>query len=396
MDSGSLGSRRACARCRVALLPLAALALSCAAEERGPAPPPAVSPAPLTTSSAPSSSVAAVDASAAAAASAAAVTPSGPRALTVRAYTLPGTHGHASLDYLAFEPTRGRLWVPVGDTGSVDVMDPASGQFTRVDGFATAEREVRGKKRALGPSSAAAGEGFVYVGDRASDDVCAVDVATERTGKCVRLASPPDGLAYVTSAKELWVTTPRESSLTVLDASTPAALRPAAVIKTPGSPEGYALDETRGLFFTNLEDKNETMVVDLKSRKIVSRWPSGCGADGPRGVAVDAADQLVMVACTDHVRVLDGAHGGAPLAKVDTGGGVDNVVWLASQRLLYVGAARAAKLTVVHVDDAGQPAVVATAATAEGARNAVVDAAGNAYLADPTNGGVLVVGAPVR
>jgi DNA-binding beta-propeller fold protein YncE len=310
--------------------------------------------------------------------------------LTAKAIALPGISGHAALDYLVFESSRGRIWVPVGDTGSVDVFDPASAQFTRIDGFKNAERDVHGKKRMMGPSSGSFGEGFVYIGNRASSEVCAIDAGTLKPGKCFKLATQPDGVAYVASAKELWVTTPRDSSVTVLDASTPGTLRPKAVVKTPGSPEGYAVDDTHGLFLTNLEDKDQTIVIDVKSHKIRSTWPSACGSDGPRGIAVDAASELVMVACTDHVQVLDGVHEGAQVGKLDTGGGVDNVEWLASRRLLYVGAAAAAKLSVIHVDEKGQPAVVAVGATAEGARNAVVDASGNAYLADPMHGGILV------
>jgi hypothetical protein len=242
----------------------------------------------------------------------------------------------------------------------------------------------------MGPSSGSFGEGFVYVGNRGSSEVCPIDVGTLKPGKCIKLATPPDGVVYVASAKELWVTTPKDSSLTVLDASKPGTLKPKAVVKTPGSPEGYAIDDTRGLFFTNLEDKDQTVVIDVKSHTIKSTWPSACGSDGPRGIAVDAVNQIVMVACTDHLQVLDGGRDGAQVAKLDTGGGVDNVDWLPSQRLLYVGAAKAAKLTVIRVDEKGQPTVVATGATAEGARNPVVDASGNAYLADPMNGGILV------
>jgi DNA-binding beta-propeller fold protein YncE len=197
-------------------------------------------------------------------------------------------------------------------------------------------------------------------------------------------------VAYVASAKELWVTTPKDGSLTVLDVTKPGTLKPKAVVKTPGSPEGCAVDDTRGLFFTNLEDKDQTVVIDVKTHKIKEVWPSACGSDGPRGIAVDAAHQVAMVACTDHLQLLDAAHNGAPMAKVETGGGVDNVDWLPAQQLLYVGAAKAAKLTVIRIDDKGQPTIVAEGATAEGARNAVADASGDAYLADPMNGGVLV------
>jgi len=362
--------------------------LGCAAEAPPPAPPPSATPAPSAAIVPPPTaapSEASADAGGPPATAAA-----GPTQLAGKAIALPGTHGHATLDYLAFEPARGRLWVPVGDTGSVDVLDAASGQFTRIDGFKNAEREVHGKKRMMGPSSASVGEGFVYVGNRASSEVCPIDAGTLKPGQCLKLATAPDGVAYVASAKELWVTTPKDSSVTVLDVTRPGALKPKAVVKTPGSPEGYAVDDTRGVFFTNLEDKDQTVVIDVKTHKIKATWPAACGSDGPRGIAVDAANQVVMVACTDHLQLLEGAHDGARIAKVDTGGGVDNVEWLPSQRLLYVGAAKAAKLTVIRVDDKGQPTVVAVGATTEGARNAVVDGSGNAYLADPMNGGVMV------
>jgi hypothetical protein len=364
------------------------LAYGCGAQTPAPTPPPhAASPSSAAVTSPPTATP--TEATSDAGGPAPATAPR-PAQLTGKAIALPGVTGHATLDYLVFEAAHGRVWVPVGDTGSVDVLDPVSAQFTRIDGFKSAEREAHGSKRMMGPSSGSFGDGFVYIGNRASSEVCPIDAATLKPGKCVQLATPPDGVAYVASAKELWVTTPKDSSLTVLDASEPGAIKPKAVVKTPGSPEGYAIDDTRGLFFTNLEDKNQTAVIDVRTHKIRSTWPSACGSEGPRGIAVDAAHQIVMVACTDHVQFLDGGHDGARVAKVDTGGGVDNVDWLPAQRLLYVGAAKAATLTVLHVDEKGQPTVVATGATAPGARNAVVDANGNAYVADPTNGGVIV------
>ena len=314
----------------------------------------------------------------------------GPARLVFKAIELPGAPAPVSLDYLAYEPSAARVWVPVGDTGSVDVLDIASDRFTRVDGFKTAAREAKGRKRMMGPSAATVGDGVVYVGDRASQEVCVVDVKRLALGACLKLPSATDGVAYVASTREVWVTTPHDRSITVLDASRPDALRIAGSIKLDGAPEGYAVDDARGLFLTNLEDKDTTVAIDIKTRRPRAIGSPRCGPDGPRGIASERAHGFVLVACTDHVAVLDPGQGGDVIASLDTGAGVDNIDWLEDKRLLFAGAARAGKLTVARIDDTGQPTVVATGEAPQGARNPVADGAGNAYEADPANGRILV------
>jgi hypothetical protein len=275
------------------------------------------------------------------------------------------------------------------------VYDVADDAMKRVDGFRTAEREAHGGKRVVGPSSVAIGEGFAYVGNRASSEICPVDTKTLKPGACVTLPDPPDGLAYVASTKTLWVTTPKDESLTVLDASDAPRLKLTFRLKVGGGPEGYAVDEGHGLFFTNLEDKNKTVVIDVKTHVIKATWDAGCGADGPRGLAVDGARGLVFVACTDHIQVLDSAKSGAPLGKLDVGAGVDNLDYLPAPGRLYVAAGKAGRMTVAEVHGHGELKVVAGASTHEGARNAVADDKGTAYLAD-SPGARLVVVAPPR
>ncbi len=304
---------------------------------------------------------------------------------------VPGATPPLSFDYLAADRHAGRVYLPVANTGSLDVFDTSIGTFTRVDGFKTAEKDWKGKKRTLGPSAVAVGDGVVYVGNRATSEVCVVDTQTWKLGKCLALPTPTDGVAYVAATKEVWVTTPHAQSLTVLDASKPADLKPKMQIKLDGDVEGYAVDEAHGLFFTNLEDKGSSLEVDVKTHKLKASWNPGCGKDGPRGVAVDSARGLLFVACTDHVQVLDAAHDGASLAKLDTGAGVDNLDYVAESGLLYVGAGRDAKLTVARFDDHGGATVIATASTAAGARNAVADANGNGYVPDPATASLLVV-----
>jgi len=307
---------------------------------------------------------------------------------------LPGAGSPSFLDYIVYEPAASRVWVPIGDKGIVGVFDVAGRTFARVDGFATAEREVRGKKRVIGPTAVTIGEGFAYVGNRATAEVCAVDVKTLRLGGCLKLPAPIDGVTYAASVKEVWVTMPHDGSLAVLDASKPDKLASKTIVKVSGEPEGYGVDDAKGLFFTNLEDKGSTLAIDLRTHQVKSTWTPACGADGPRGLAVDPAHGFVVVACTDHLQVLDAAHDGAPLGKLDTGAGVDNIDYLDSKRWVVAAAAKAARVTFARLDDKGQLIALGARETAQGARNAVFDATGNAYVADGQGSRLLVARAP--
>ncbi|MGH7280797.1 MAG: YncE family protein [Polyangiaceae bacterium] len=351
------------------------------------------SPPPAATTSAQSQPIASAT-SPSAAATAPAVADAGaapvPQGPAIRSVAFPGVTAPASVDLIAYEPVHARVWVPVGNDGSVDVYDVASAAFTHVAGFATAQRERKGKTRTMGPSSATAGDGFVYIGDRGSSEVCPVDASTLKPAKCTKLKSSADFVTYVASTKEVWATTPEDQSITILDASKPDALKIKTSIKMAGSPEGSAVDAAHGFFLTNLEDKDKTLVIDVKTHKIVHTWASGCGTEGPRGVVADSAHGFVFVACADHVQALDANHEGAPLGKLDVAAGVDNIEWLASQGLLYA-AAKSGKLVTMRAGSNGALTAAAAVTTPEGARNAVVDPDGTAYLVDGQHAQLVVV-----
>jgi DNA-binding beta-propeller fold protein YncE len=315
-----------------------------------------------------------------------------PAPSAAQGFPFPNATAPASFDYLAIDRATSRVFVPITNAGSVYAFDIASRTFASATGFETATRESRGKTRIAGPSAVAVGDGVIYVGDRATNAICIVDAKSLARGACLTLASATDGVAYVASTKEVWVTTPRDHSLTVLDASRDGALTVKTTITTAGDPEGYAVDESRGLFFTNLEDKGGTLVIDVKTHAIRSTWNAGCGEDGPRGIAVDAARSFVFVACTDHVQVLDAAHDGAKLGRIETGAGVDNIDYVASKSLLVAAAGKAAQVTIARIGDHGTADHVTTIPTAPGARNAVADSNGRAYVIDPASARLLVVG----
>jgi DNA-binding beta-propeller fold protein YncE len=315
---------------------------------------------------------------------------------TVRTLPLPdnGT-GDVSMDYIAFDPSTNSLWVPGGNTGAVDVVDVASGKVRRIENLPTAQVQARGGTRVLGPSGVSIGDGVVFIGNRGGSDVCAFDARTLARAACAHLDSRPDGVAYVASTKEVWVTTPGEQSIRVLDATT---LMQKAKLTYPGNPEGYAVDAKRGRFYTNLEDKDRTVAIDLKTHAIVATWNPACGGGGPHGLGLDEVAGHLFIGCDAAAEVMNVGGDGAVLSKVDVGDGVDDIHYAPATHLLYVGAARAAKLTIARADDAGKLAIVTQVATQNGARNGVVTNDGTVFLAH--GGGVklaaLVVVSPAK
>src|SRR5437868_571872 len=129
-----------------------------------------------------------------------------------------------NMDYLAYDHVHHRVWVPAGNTGNVDVVDVRNGRIAKIDGFVTSEVERQGRKRAVGPSSAAVGVGVVYIGNRGDSSICVIEADSLRKGACVKLGAMPDALVYVRSTKEIWATTPRDKSITIVAASAPGSL----------------------------------------------------------------------------------------------------------------------------------------------------------------------------
>ena len=317
--------------------------------------------------------------------------PAAPPVLVATTVALPGgTPDGVSMDYLLYNPRTNTVWVPAGNTASVDVVDVATGKVSRVEGFVTREVERGGVKRLIGPSAAALGDtGTVYVGNRGDSSVCAVDEKSLARGACAKLDQSPDGVAYVAKTKEVWVTTPRDKTIRVLDGTT---LVQKARIEFEGGPEGFAADNARGRFYTNLEDKDVTLAIDLATRKTVATWKTGCGEDGPRGLRLADAEAILLVACTGKLESLDLAHDGNVVGSIDTGEGVDDFDYAPGDHRVYVGAAKAGKLTVATLDAKGGLTLIATVPTKEGARNGVVTSDGRVYLSHAKGSELVVVG----
>jgi DNA-binding beta-propeller fold protein YncE len=306
------------------------------------------------------------------------------------------------LQALAADRELGRIWIPAGETGRVDVVDAASGAVTAIEGFPASPAPLPGQEARVGPSAVALGGGTAWIGNRGDGTICAFDARALRGRSCLKLpeaglASSPAGLAWVAPTRELWVTLgapavgyrPADRSVAVLDAADPAALRLLARVEVGGAAEGHAVDAWRGLFYTNLEDRNRTLAIDVRTRRVAATWDAGCGPEGPRGLAVDVSRNFLFVACADRVVALDAGRGGAVLGTAETGGGLDDIDYLEPRRLLFAASARTATLSVIRVGEDGALATVATGDTPPLARAVAADAEGRAWVADPAGGRIL-------
>ena len=299
--------------------------------------------------------------------------------------------GTIAMDYIAYDPKTGYVWVPAMNIGSVYVVDTSNDSVREISGFPTKEVEVQGRKRYQGPSGVSIGDGVVYIGDRADASVCAIDERTLARKTCGHIDSTPDGVVYVAPTKEVWVTAPEDNTVRILDSQT---LSQKEKLTFEGRPEGYAVDAKRGRFYMNYEDKDLTTAIDLKTHKTVAKWQPSCGEEGPHGLSVDQDTGYLIVACSTRVEVLDAGHKGEKLSSIDTGDGVDDLNYSPATHTLYAAAAKDKRLTVARVDAAGKLTLVAVVPTHEGARNGVVTKDGTVYIGHSTLGklsGLVVV-----
>jgi DNA-binding beta-propeller fold protein YncE len=303
-------------------------------------------------------------------------------------------HGQDNItnDYIAYDAKTNTVWVPAINIGSVYVIDAKTEKIREIKGFAIKQMLFpNGRKGVEGPSGVYVGDGVVYIGDRADKSICAVDEKTLGRKNCGHIDSSPDGVAYVAPTDEVWVTSPRDNTVRILDAKT---LQQKAKLTFPGRPEGYAVDARRDRFYMNYEDKDLTTAIDINTHKTVAEWHPNCGPDGPHGLQIDQSSGYLFVACSLGAKVLNAGGNGQILSTVTTGDGVDDINLAPATHMLYIGSPRDGNLTVARVNSAGKLSVAAVVPTHVGERNGVVTWNGTVYMAHARPGnltGMVVV-----
>jgi hypothetical protein len=301
---------------------------------------------------------------------------------------LPGGEGGIGLDDLRYSPSLGKLLVPGGRTGKLDLVDPVSGAVTSIEGFAAKESYAGG--HGDGTTSVDEGAGLLFAIDRTSMQVLVLDPSSQTRVSAAALAAGPDYVRYVAATRELWVTQPAADQIEVfrLPAGARPVPEPAGVIAVAGGPESLVVDGQRGFAYTHLWN-GATVAIDLRKRSIEARWPNGCS--GSRGIALDEARGWLFVGCAEGRATVIDVHDGKLLSSAPTGAGVDIIDYDPQRGHLYVPGGTAGTLTILGVSAQGVLGVLGTYPVAQGSHCVTTDGNGRVFVGDPEGGRLLVI-----
>ena len=212
---------------------------------------------------------------------------------------------------------------------------------------------------------------FAFVSRSEENAVDVFDPRTMRLVKTIQVPDDPDGIFYDPHTRLIYVAGGNSNTGTLID---PAQQAVVSTIRLGGKPEFAAVDPQTTLLFQNLKDKNQVLGINLATRAIVGRWPlKGC--DGPSGMALDAAQRKLILACSGNARAaLFDLITHRVLTTEPVGGEPDSIaVDLGLHRIYTAG--KAGVTTVLQQDSSGAMRVIDTIHTHYGAHTLAVDQA---------------------
>jgi DNA-binding beta-propeller fold protein YncE len=151
----------------------------------------------------------------------------------------------------------------------------------------------------------------------------------------------PDAIMYEPFTKKITTNNGRSKNLSIID---PATNKLVDSLALDGKPE-EAVSDRKGKLFVNIEDKSEIAVVDLKTFKVIARWPLAPG-EGPSGLAIDTKTNRLFSTCSDsNFRILMDATNGKIVAKLLIGEGVDGAAFDENKNIIFAPDGRSGTIT---------------------------------------------------
>jgi DNA-binding beta-propeller fold protein YncE len=265
--------------------------------------------------------------------------------------------GEGSWDYLTFDASAQRLFI--ARSSHVMVVDAVKGTIA---GDLPDTAGVHGV--ALAPEF-----DRLFTSDGRSASVAIFELKSLKPAGQAPTGEGPDAILFDPVSKRVFAFNGRGQSATAIDAANGLAVE---TVPLGGKPEAGVADGG-GKVYVNLEDKGEIVAIDVKTLKVLSRWPLAPG-EGPTGLAYDAKNRRLFSACHNEKLVVVDADSGKVTATVPIGKGVDGCAFDPAEGNVFTSNGDGT-LTVVHEESPDHYTVVANVATQRGARTLALDPA---------------------
>ncbi|MBA3828572.1 MAG: YncE family protein [Taibaiella sp.] len=197
--------------------------------------------------------------------------------------------------------------------------------------------------------------------------VTVFDIKTNEVSAQVKTGENPDAIMYDPYSKKIVVCNGRSKDLTIIDPSNNAVV---ATIALGGKPETAVSDE-KGKIYVDIEDKNEIVVVDIKTMKAVSRWSVGKG-DEPAGLAIDLHTHRLFAGCGNKLLVVVNADNGKIVDNITIGDGCDGVAFDPALKHIYASNGEGT-LSLIKEISPDKYLLIENIPTKKGARTLAVD-----------------------
>jgi DNA-binding beta-propeller fold protein YncE len=203
---------------------------------------------------------------------------------------LPKETDAPSFDLLTMDPRSGRLYVPHSSVATLEVVD------VRARTLAGRVPNLPGIKAIALTSD----PNIVYTS--MASGIGIVDVAGLKLTKTLTVTGAPDAIEYDRVHDIILVglsgATPQVAFID------PKAQTVTGTVDLPGKPELMDVNETAGVVYLAINDKNSVVVIDPVSRSIVKTL-KGCDIKGPTGIAYDPDQGLLFVASSPQLNIVD-------------------------------------------------------------------------------------------
>jgi YVTN family beta-propeller protein len=228
------------------------------------------------------------------------------------------------------------------------------------------------------------GRGYITAGK--ADSVVVFDSKTLKALGEIKVGKKPDATAYEPLTKRIYVMNGDTDDISVLN---PADGKVVGTIALGGGPE-FAVSDGKGNLYVNLEDKNETLHIDVKEMKVKERWPLAPCAT-PTALSMDLENRRLFVGCRSKQFAVLNADNGKVIFTAPIGERVDSGAFDPRTRLAYLSTGDG-KVFVFHQDSPDKYSQVQEIATKTGAKTMGYDAkTGNLFVPTSDNGAMQVL-----